>query len=127
MRLLCLASLLVPALALAQPPPPPAAPAAAPDPKDVELAKAHFATGQIYYERGRFPDAAREFEEAYRLSGRAELLYNMGKAYDGSTDAARALSAYRRFLAQVKASADRPWVMGRVEQLGKIVGRLSIT
>src|SRR6187401_2369711 len=81
---------------------------------DVELAKAHFATGQIYYERGRFPDAAREFEEAYRLSGKAALLYNMGNAYDGSSDAARALTAYRRFLAQVKDSPDRPWVSGRV-------------
>jgi tetratricopeptide (TPR) repeat protein len=94
---------------------------------DVELAKAHFRTGEIYYERGRFPDAAREFEEAYRLSGRPELLYNMGKAYDGSSDAARALKAYRRFLAQVQQSPDRPWVNGRVEQLGKIVGRLAIS
>src|SRR4051812_20794737 len=99
----------------------------APQGADLELAKAHYNTGQIYYERGRFPDAAREFEEAYRLSGRAELLYNMGKAYDGSSDAARALSAYRRFLANVSQSADRPWVNGRVEQLGKIVGRLQIT
>jgi tetratricopeptide (TPR) repeat protein len=94
---------------------------------DLELAKAHYNTGQIYYERGRFPDAAREFEEAYRLSGRPELLYNMGKAYDGSSDAARALSAYRRFLSQVRESPDRPWVTGRVEQLGKIVGRFEIT
>jgi tetratricopeptide (TPR) repeat protein len=99
----------------------------APPGADLELAKAHFNTGQIYYERGRFPDAAREFEEAYRLSGRPELLYNMGKAYDGSTDAARALSAYRHFLAQVRDSTDRPWVNGRVEQLGRIVGRLAIT
>jgi tetratricopeptide (TPR) repeat protein len=94
---------------------------------DLELAKAHFNTGQIYYERGRFPDAAREFEEAYRLSKKPELLYNMGKSYDGSSDAARALFAYRRFLANVKQSPDRPWVTGRVDQLSKIVGRLSIT
>ncbi len=99
----------------------------APPGADLELAKAHFNTGQIYYERGRFPDAAREFEEAYRLSNRPELLYNMGKAYDGSSDAARALTAYRRFLAQVRESPDRPWVEGRVDQLGKIVGRFAIT
>jgi tetratricopeptide (TPR) repeat protein len=94
---------------------------------DIELAKAHFNTGQIYYERGRFADAAHEFEEAYRLSNRAELLYNMGKSYDGSSDAARALGAYRRFLANVKGSPDQPWVEGRVQQLDKIVGRLDIT
>jgi tetratricopeptide (TPR) repeat protein len=99
----------------------------APAGADLELAKAHYATGQIYYERGRFPDAAREFEEAYRLSGRPELLYNMGKAYDGSSDAARALTAYRRFLADVRQSSDRLWVIGRVDQLDKIIGRLEIT
>ncbi len=93
---------------------------------DIELAKAHFNTGQIYYERGRFSDAAHEFEEAYRLSSRGELLYNMGKSYDGSSDAARALGAYRRFLDNVKESPDRPWVQGRVDQLVHIVGRLNI-
>src|SRR5688572_22575111 len=93
---------------------------------DLDLAKAHFRTGEIYYEKGRFPDAAREFEEAYRLSNRAELLYNMGKAYDGDGDAARALSAYRRFLDSVKSSPDRPWVSGRVAQLERLVGRLTV-
>jgi tetratricopeptide (TPR) repeat protein len=117
--LLCLVSLTFATVAHAADPPPPGA--------DIELAKAHFNTGQIYYERGRFPDAAHEFEEAYRLSNRAELLYNMGKAYDGSSDAARALRAYRRFLANVKESPDRAWVEGRVDQLAKIVGRLDIT
>jgi tetratricopeptide (TPR) repeat protein len=99
----------------------------APPQADLELAKAHYNTGQIYYERGRFPDAAHEFEEAYRLSGKPALLYNMGKSYDGSSDAARALKAYRQFLANVTDSSDRPWVSGRVEQLSKIVGRLHIT
>jgi tetratricopeptide (TPR) repeat protein len=99
----------------------------APPQADLELAKAHFNTGQIYYDRGRFPDAAHEFEEAYRLSGKPALLYNMGKSYDGSSDAARALKAYRQFLASVKESSDRLWVIGRVDQLEKIVGRLQIT
>src|SRR5258706_15715134 len=73
---------------------------------DVELAKAHYNTGQIYYDRARYHDAAREFEEAYRLYPRSPLLYNMGKAYDGAGDHARALAAYRRFLEAVKESPD---------------------
>jgi tetratricopeptide (TPR) repeat protein len=105
-----------------------ALPARAADPPggDLELAKAHFHTGEIYYERGRYPDAAREFEEAYRLSQRAELLYNMGKSYDGQGDHAKALGAYRRFLAAVKQSPDRPVVQQRVEALAKLVGRVTI-
>src|SRR5581483_2888736 len=122
MRLLGLALLLAPALALADPPPP----AADPTGTDVELAKAHFATGQLYYERGRYPDAAREFEEAYRLSNRAELLYNMGKSYDGIGDHARAAAAYRRFLNAVTSSPDRPWVTERVQALALLVGHVTV-
>src|SRR5258706_1307459 len=104
-----------------------AAPSPAPVATDIELAKAHFRTGEIYYDRGRYADASREFEEAYRLSGRGELLYNMGKSYDGGGDAARALAAYRRFLASVEKSPDRATVSARVDQLRKIVGRLAVT
>jgi tetratricopeptide (TPR) repeat protein len=99
---------------------------AAAEEQDLELAKAHFATGQIYYERGRYPDAAREFEEAYRLSGKPELLYNMGKSYDGVGDHARALAAYRRWLVAVPMSQDRPEVEGRVKSLARLVARLTI-
>ena len=66
---------------------------------DLELAKAHFKTGELNYDRRQFNEAAKEFEGAYRLSGRAELLYNMGKSYDGAGDMRGALVAYRRFLA----------------------------
>jgi len=93
---------------------------------DFELAKAHFKTGEIYYDRGRYPDAAREFEEAYRLSQRGELLYNMGKSYDGAGDQARALKAYRQFLASVPSSADRKTVNERVVALERLVGRVNI-
>jgi tetratricopeptide (TPR) repeat protein len=93
---------------------------------DVELAKAHYRTGEIYYERGRYPDAAREFEEAYRLSNRPELLYNMGKSYDGAGDAARALTAYRRFLGAVKASPDRGAVEARITALTRMVGHINV-
>jgi tetratricopeptide (TPR) repeat protein len=103
----------------------PASAVPAPD-TDVELAKAHFRTGEIYYERGRYPDAAREFEEAYRLSQRGELLYNMGKSYDGAGDQARALRAYRRFLSAVISSPDRKSVSDRVTALEKLVGRVVI-
>jgi hypothetical protein len=121
-RLIVLFLLLLPLTTRAAEPPP-AATAAGPD---TELAKAHFHTGQIYYDRGRYPDAAREFEDAYRLSGRAELLYNMGKSYDGVGDYARALAVYRRWLDQVKEGADRPAVSERVEKLAGLVGRIRI-
>src|SRR5581483_1335838 len=64
--------------------------------------------------------------EAYRLSKKPELLYNMGKAYDGVGDQERALKAYRRWLEEVKESPDRAEVAGRVEALSHLVGRLTV-
>ena len=115
-----------PAAAQAPPPdggvaPPP------PSSSDVDIAKAHFNTGEAYYAHERFADAAHEFEEAYRLSGKAPLLYNVGKSYDGGNDFARALDAYRRFLAAAPAdSHDRPFVEKRVELLQTLVGRIDL-
>jgi tetratricopeptide (TPR) repeat protein len=99
---------------------------AAPNVADLELAKAHFRTGELYYDRGNYPAAAREFEEAYRLSARPEMLYNMGKSYDGVGDLRGALVAYRRFLAAVKTSADHDFVERRTVELDRLVARLTI-
>jgi len=122
-----------------QPPPPqstspsqpqptsPSPPQPAPSGDDVDIAKAHFNTGQTYYEHGRFEDAAREFEEAYRLSGKAPLLYNCGKSYDGSNDFARALDAYQRFLAAAPPdNPDRDFSQKRVEMLQTLVGKVTL-
>jgi tetratricopeptide (TPR) repeat protein len=119
---LAVAALLVAANAAAQSP---RAASAAGD--NVEIAKAHYATGEAYYQHGRFADAAREFEEAYRLSGKSPLLYNMGKSYDGGNDFARALDAYQRFVAAAPASnPDLPFATKRVEILQTIIGKIAI-
>ncbi len=93
---------------------------------DLDLAKAHYRTGELDYERGSFPDAAKEFEEAYRLSGRPELIYNMGKSYDGAGDLRGALKAYRRFLGAVQASPDRPFAERRVDELQILIAHLEL-
>jgi tetratricopeptide (TPR) repeat protein len=93
---------------------------------DVELAKAHFNTGQIDYDKGRFVEAAHEFEEAYRLSGKTLLLYNMGKSYDGASDFAHALDAYRRFMSATSPSSDRKFAEGRVQLLTTLVGHIKV-
>lgn len=49
---------------------------------DDERAHAHFASGTAYFSEARYEDAAREFEEAFALSARPELLENVARSYE---------------------------------------------
>ncbi len=42
-----------------------------------QQAKTHFASGRLYFDRGDYEAALREFEAAYHLSARVGLLYNI--------------------------------------------------
>ena len=66
-------------VAKAQParPPQPAQPTA----QQEQEARAHFQLGRTLYDGGRFEEAAREFVQAYELSHRAQLLYNIFLAW----------------------------------------------
>jgi hypothetical protein len=60
--------------------------------------KAHFKVGKSLYESGRFAEAAAEWNRAYELSQRIELLYNVYVAYRDASDVPRAIDALRRYL-----------------------------
>lgn len=47
---------------------------------DDERARAHFAAGQEYFGQERYAEAAEEFDEAYQLSGRPEMLINRARS-----------------------------------------------
>lgn len=75
-------------------------PTAAQDPD--AAAKAKFDLGRQHYEAGRFLDAAAAFEEAYRISQRSALLYNLYLAYRDGNDTQRAAVALRSYLEKTK-------------------------
>jgi tetratricopeptide (TPR) repeat protein len=60
--------------------------------------KAHFKVGKSLYESGRFAEAAAEWNRAFELSQRVELLYNVYVAYRDASDVPRAIDALRRYL-----------------------------
>jgi hypothetical protein len=99
---------------------------AAADSTEIDIAKAHFQTGQIYYNAKRYPEAAREFEEAYRLSHLSAFLYNMGRSYDHVGDPARALDAYRRYLVAPTSETDAAEVRARILALEHLVARVKV-
>ena len=80
-------------------------------------ARARFDAGQIAYEAGRFDDALEDFRRAHELSGRAQLLYNIGLAADRLRQDETALDAYRRFVEALSGHPRAPWVRERISAL----------
>lgn len=82
-----------------------------------EEAHAHFQLGRAAYDRGEFVKAAGEFEEAYRISQRATLLYNLYLAYRDANDQAKAADALRRYLAEERNVENRAQLESRLAAL----------
>ncbi len=70
-------------------------------------ARAAFRLGSQYYDQGLFIEAATEFERAYGLSGRAQLLYNAYIAYRDAQDDVNAIRTLRGYLSGVPDAPNR--------------------
>ncbi|MDP2307864.1 MAG: tetratricopeptide repeat protein [Pseudomonadota bacterium] len=88
----------------------------APDPADVQpaddaRARELFENGSLLYDEGRYEDAIAAWKEAWRLSGRALLLFNMANATERLgryEEAMELLSRYRAFApAEERETLDR--------------------
>ncbi len=110
---LCLAALAVPAVSLAQP-----AYAGA----DRE-ARDRFELGREAFSRGDYAVAVAQFEQAYVLSRRSALLYNVGAAYDRLHRWAEASAAFQRYLTENPMAPDRPEVESRLRMISAELDR----
>ncbi|MDO9021591.1 MAG: hypothetical protein Q8S73_23770 [Deltaproteobacteria bacterium] len=86
------------------------------DPTD-EIARSHTENGGRYYQLRRYADAAREFQAAYELSRRPELLFNLARALENAQRDREALDAYERFAASGAPGIDPVDLRARVEAL----------
>src|SRR5688572_27538004 len=84
---------------------------------DQERAHQHCLSATSYYSQSRYVDAAREFREAYRLSGRTHLLKNVATSHERAGAFAEAVAALEEYLAQTPDADDRRQVEGRLEEL----------
>jgi len=80
-------------------------------------ARGHFRLGRELYDQGRFAEAAKEFEVAYGLSGRGQLLYNVYLAYRDAQDTSNAARALRGYLAAVPDAPEREHLSARLKAL----------
>lgn len=88
---------------------------------DDERAREHFRIATAYYDEGRFREAAAQFEEAYELSRRPELLYNAYIAYRDAHETADAARTLESFLAESPDAPDRVNLQARLEELRRAV------
>lgn len=82
-----------------------------------DAARAAFKDGRIAFDRGRYAEALERFEHAYALSGKSELLYNIGIAADRIREDERALEAFEQYLKETPSSSQREQVRMRVVAL----------
>lgn len=92
----------------------------APDGRDRE-ARALFEAGEVAYQDGRFEDALQYFRRSHELSGRPQLLYNIGLSADQARRDEEALEAYEAFLAAVPDTSLRTRVETRIAALRAIL------
>jgi tetratricopeptide (TPR) repeat protein len=91
----------------------PASPAAS---TEVQAREA-FERGRIHYDNGEFAKASLAFEEAYKLSGREGLLYNLYLAYRDANEQEKAAEALRQYLARVEVIENRAQLEARLKAL----------
>lgn len=89
-----------------------------------EEARGLFNAGEAAFSDARYEDALRYFRDAYRLSGRPGLLYNIGVAADRLRRDQEALEAFERFLAESPpGTRQRQDAEARVRVLREAVAR----
>ena len=81
----------------------------------IELARSHYRVGQAYYEQGRYAEAIKEFEQAYDLTKRAALLYNIAQAHERMGNLEQAVASYEKYLSESKKK--EPAIVKKVENL----------
>jgi len=111
--------LLLAALALA---PSPAAAA------DEEEAKIHFDKAQTAYKLGRFKEAIREYEAAYRAMSDPAFLFNIAQAHrqqyrldKGAPHLQKALSLYKNYLREMPSAQNRETVQKLIDELKSLL------
>ena len=65
--------------------------------RDSKISEAHYLAAVDFFRKGNYREAARLFLEAYKESGRASLLYNVGVCYERMGLLRKALEYYDKF------------------------------
>jgi len=92
-----------------------------------DAARRHFRLGQAHYENGEFAEAATEFEEAYRLSQRSQLLYNIYVSYRDAGDMPHAAHALHTYLDLVPDADNAAQLRARLTAMERVLATQATT
>jgi tetratricopeptide (TPR) repeat protein len=104
-----MATLLVAGLAWAAPP--------NRDDEATAAARRFYESGTYLFDRGKFIEAAKEFERAYEVQARPALLYNIASAYDKGGERMKAVENYRKYVATMPGAPDVASARARADVL----------
>ncbi len=89
-------------------------------------ARSAFEQGRLAFERGDYESALARFERAFGLSGRPELLFNIGIAQERLQQDEQAIDSFERYLARLPDAVNRQEVEARIAQLRRAVNERAI-
>lgn len=88
---------------------------------DKQKAREHYVAAKRSFELGRFDEAIKGYEEAYRLVDEPALLYNLGQAHRLAGHNKEAVRAYKNFLSRLPDAKNRDEVEKKIVQLEKVL------
>lgn len=102
-------------------------PASAQETADDAAAREYFERGRSAFEQADYEGALVYFRHSYRLSGRAELQYNIGVAADRLQREQEALEAFEFYLEETDDPTREAEVRGRIEALQQSIAEKQAT
>lgn len=90
-----------------------------------EEARANFEAGRVAFAASRYADALQYFERAHELSGRHQLLYNIGLCHDRLGHDDQALASFEGYLAAAPDAHNRAEVEQRIDTARTRIERAS--
>lgn len=105
------------ASAIIAPPSPLVGEASAQSKADIEQAKKRFRAGKKHYDGEEFLKAAQAFYEAWELSSRSELLYNVGRSYRKAGELEKAEKFLQQYLNELPDASNADEVVESIIQI----------
>jgi tetratricopeptide (TPR) repeat protein len=80
-------------------------------------AKEAFGAGKKLYDKGKYAEAVKKFEDAYALRPHPVIFFNIGKCYEKLDVPAKAMRAYRDYLRLLPDATDKAAVQDSIANL----------